>query len=115
MRSILKESTVPIFLFAIGFLPWIDNYAHIFGFSVGFLLSIALMPFITINSYSRQRKLFQIFVCLITVAIIFIVLFVFLYFLPIYDCEFCKFLNCIPITKDWCINQDIQLTRVDIL
>ncbi len=104
-----------VFLLAFGFLPWIDNYAHTFGFIIGFLLSYALLPYVTVKEYSNARKISQIIICLTTVAIIIITLFVILYKVPIYDCPFCKYLNCIPLTSDWCANQDIQINRVDIL
>jgi membrane associated rhomboid family serine protease len=39
-------------------LPWVDNYAHLFGFIFGFLLSYAILPFVTFGrNYDRRRKL----------------------------------------------------------
>jgi uncharacterized membrane protein YgcG len=45
--AILKMVGVTAVLFLAGLLPWIDNYAHLFGFIFGFLLSYALLPFVT--------------------------------------------------------------------
>jgi len=42
-------------LFLIGFLPWVDNFAHLVGFATGFLLSHALMPYIAFGKYSSYR------------------------------------------------------------
>ena len=35
------------------------------------------------------------------------------YVTPIHDCEVCKYFNCIPITKDFCADQNIDLRRVE--
>ncbi len=111
-----------LILFVFGFLPWIDNYAHTFGFIIGFILSFALLPYLTVQTdttpTTKNRntgRIALIISCLTAVAIIISTLFVILYFVPIYDCPFCKYLNCIPFTSDWCANQDIQISRVDIL
>ncbi len=45
--AILKMVGVTAVLFLAGLLPWVDNYAHLFGFVFGFLLSYGLLPFVT--------------------------------------------------------------------
>ena len=45
--AILKLVGVTAVFFLAGLLPWVDNYAHLFGFIFGFLLSYALLPFVT--------------------------------------------------------------------
>ena len=40
--AILKIVGITAVLFLAGLLPWVDNYAHLFGFIFGFLLSYAL-------------------------------------------------------------------------
>ena len=35
--------------FAFGLLPWLDNWAQLFGFLEGLALSFALFPFIQVN------------------------------------------------------------------
>ena len=42
--AVTQLSFIVGILFAVGFLPWIDNYAHVVGFVFGFLLSFALLP-----------------------------------------------------------------------
>ena len=44
--AVLKLAVIAIFLFLFGLLPWVDNYAHLFGFISGILLSFALLPYI---------------------------------------------------------------------
>lgn len=103
-------------LFMIGLLPWIDNYAHFLGFVIGFLLSTALIPDFTIGGQPNPtRKMLQIVICLSVVVFLIILLFVILYKVPIYDITFFKYLNCIPLTPDWCANQEIHINRVDVL
>ena len=47
--ALLKMVGVTAVLFLAGLLPWVDNYAHLFGFIFGFLLSYALLPFVTLG------------------------------------------------------------------
>ena len=44
--AVLKLAVIAVFLFLFGLLPWVDNYAHLFGFISGILLSFALLPYI---------------------------------------------------------------------
>lgn len=109
--ALLRLGGVALVLFLVGLLPWVDNYAHIFGFIFGFLLSYALLPFVSFGTYDRATKIILIWVCLIIVVVLFIGLLVLFYVHPISECSFCKYLNCIPITTDFCENQDIVLER----
>ena len=43
--AILKIVGITAVLFLAGLLPWVDNYAHLFGFIFGFLLSYALQVY----------------------------------------------------------------------
>ena len=54
--AVLKLVGVMAVFFLFGLLPWIDNYAHMFGFIFGFLVSYAIMPFVTFGLYDRRRK-----------------------------------------------------------
>ena len=108
----LKYSPVHKWMITIlipGLLPWIDNYAHLFGFIFGFLVSYAIMPFVTFGIYERRRKLILLWICLLSCIFIFVGLILLFYVTPIHDCEICKYFNCIPITKDFCSEQNIDL------
>ena len=130
--AILKLVGVTAMLFLFGLLPWVDNYAHLFGFIFGFLLSYALLPYVTLGSsssssnnnsevnnvsnnsnnssdYDRKRKVILIWICLVSVLFLFVGLLLLFYVTPIHDCEICKYFNCIPITKDFCADQNIDL------
>lgn len=99
--------------FVLGLLPWVDNYAHIVGFFTGFLLSYALMPYIAFDRtvHTRARRLALIILCLLFSVLIFTVLLVVFYLTPIYECEWCKYFTCIPFTKDFCADQNINFKK----
>lgn len=116
-KSLSKLITFALILFIVGLLPWIDNYAHIFGFFIGLLLSLALTPYLTpfSDAYTRRKKKIQIWVCMTLMIITFVLLLLPLYIYPLYKCSWCQYLDCWPLTPNWCENQDIKVTRLDIL
>ncbi|KAK8395160.1 hypothetical protein O3P69_006125 [Scylla paramamosain] len=97
--------------FLVGLLPWVDNYAHIFGFIFGFLLSYALLPFVSFGPYDRRRKVLLIWVCLVAVVVMLTALIILFYVTPIYECKICEYLNCIPLTRDFCAEQNIDFNK----
>lgn len=100
-------------LFLMGLLPWVDNYAHIVGFFTGFLLSYSLMPYVAFehNSHSKTKRAVLIAVCLIMFILIFVTLTVIFYNIPNTECEWCKYLTCIPFTKGFCADQNINFMQ----
>ncbi|KAL1116106.1 hypothetical protein AAG570_005601, partial [Ranatra chinensis] len=110
-RALFKLLSVTFALFCIGLLPWVDNFSHLFGFIFGFLLSYALIPFISFGAYDRQKKIFLISVCLITSVFLMLLLVLFFYVIPVYDCEVCGYLNCLPLSRDFCSSQNINFRR----
>jgi membrane associated rhomboid family serine protease len=100
-------------LFVLGTMPWIDNYAHFVGFLAGFLLAYALMPSITFSPSpgSSSRRTVLAALCFGAAALIFLVLVLVFYYTPIYDCAWCKYLTCIPFTKDFCASQNINFKK----
>lgn len=110
-QALCKLVSITIFLFFVGLLPWVDNYAHLFGFIFGFLLSYALLPFISFGPYDRQKKIALIWVCLLSASSLFILLVLLFYIIPVYDCKVCSYFNCLPITSDFCASQNINFKR----
>jgi len=115
-NSLWNLISIAIGLFILGLLPWIDNYAHIFGFFVGLMLSLALTPYLTPfnDTYSRRKKVIQIWVCIVLVIITFVLLPLPLYIYPLYKCSWCQYLDCWPLAPNWCENQGIKVPRLDI-
>lgn len=110
-RALLKLISIAMILFVIGVLPWVDNYAHLFGFLFGFLLSYALMPFVSFGPYDREKKIALIWVCLLSAIFLFCCLIILFYVIPIYDCEICTYFNCVPLTRNFCASQNINFKR----
>ncbi|XP_043241505.1 inactive rhomboid protein 2-like isoform X2 [Amphibalanus amphitrite] len=110
-RALLRLLGLTFVLFLIGLLPWVDNYAHIFGFIVGFLLSYALLPYVSFGPYDRARKKVLIAVCVTTVTLLILFLLVLFYVTPFYECKVCEYLNCLPLTRDFCAEQNINFDR----
>ncbi|XP_037073869.1 inactive rhomboid protein 1-like [Pollicipes pollicipes] len=110
-RALLRLVGLTLLLFVVGLLPWVDNYAHIFGFIVGFLLSYALLPYVSFGPYDRARKKVLIAVCVTTVTLLVLFLLVLFYVTPFYECPVCEYLNCLPLTRDFCAEQNINFDR----
>ncbi|XP_068251140.1 inactive rhomboid protein 1-like isoform X2 [Palaemon carinicauda] len=115
-RVLGKLVAMTVTLFLVGLLPWVDNYAHIFGFIFGFLLSYALLPFVSFGPYDKRRKVLLIWVCLVAVVVMLTALIILFYVTPIYECKICEYLNCIPLTRDFCAEQNINFNKkLDII
>jgi hypothetical protein len=110
-QALCKLLSITLALFLIGLLPWVDNYAHLFGFVFGFLLSYALLPFISFGVYERRKKIALIWVCLLSAGFLFSCLVLLFYIIPVYDCKICSYFNCIPFTRDFCASQNINFKR----
>ena len=111
--ALTKLLTILAIFFFLGLLPWVDNYAHIVGFITGFLLSYALMPYINYDRsiHSRSRRAVIISLCLGIVSLMFIILVLVFYYIPLEECSWCKYLTCIPFTKDFCADQNINFKK----
>ncbi|XP_014669279.1 PREDICTED: inactive rhomboid protein 2-like isoform X2 [Priapulus caudatus] len=109
--AILKLLLIFLVLIVIGLFPWVDNYAHIFGFAFGLLLSFALLPYVTFGEFDRRRKIATVVVSLLLALGLLAALIVLFYVVPIYDCKGCEYLNCIPWTDTFCKNYEIVISK----
>ncbi|XP_039754540.1 inactive rhomboid protein 1 [Pararge aegeria] len=112
-RALLKLIGIAIALFLLGLLPWIDNFAHVFGFIFGFLLSYALLPFITFGTYERRRKIVLVWMCLVSAAAMLCGLIALFYAAPAYECTACAYFTCLPFAPDMCASQDVRVRQLD--
>ncbi|ESN89904.1 hypothetical protein HELRODRAFT_91247 [Helobdella robusta] len=108
--AILKLSGLMLFLFLLGLMPMIDNFAHLFGFLFGFLLSFVLLPYISISVVDKRNKLMLMIGCFVVCVGLVLILLVVFYLGPIYSCSFCHFINCVPITDTFCRNMKLIKT-----
>ncbi|KPJ08199.1 Inactive rhomboid protein 1 [Papilio machaon] len=112
-RALMKLVGLAVALFLLGLLPWIDNFAHVFGFVFGFLLSYALLPFITFGPYERRRKIILVWVCLISALGMLCSLIALFYAAPAYECSVCAYFTCLPFAPDMCASQDVRVRQLD--
>jgi membrane associated rhomboid family serine protease len=102
-----------------GLVPWVDNYAHTFGFLAGLLLSYALLPELEkfpiiagggggerTHRDTRKNLLKSGLAVAVTIAIFCILMAIF--YSVAFDCTVCKILSCVPIFSDFCAEQNID-------
>ena len=112
--ALAKLLLLLLLLFVIGLLPFVDNYAHLIGFVVGFLLSFALLPYLTFGKFDRRSKLIGIIACLVITCGFFAMLVVLFYVSPIYSCPGCEYFNCIPFTATFCKSTELIIEKTEI-
>ncbi|XP_048482944.1 inactive rhomboid protein 1 isoform X2 [Plutella xylostella] len=112
-RALLKLLSLAALLFLLGLLPWIDNFANVFGFVFGFFLSFALLPFITLGIYERRRKIVLVWVCLFSAGGMLCALVALFYAAPAYECAACAYFTCLPFAPDMCSSQDVRVRQLD--
>ncbi|KAG5832172.1 hypothetical protein ANANG_G00288280 [Anguilla anguilla] len=106
-RAFAKLLCVVLLLFAFGLLPWIDNFAHAFGFASGLLLSFAFLPYISFGRADMYRKRCQILAALAAFLALLSGLAVLFYVRP-FKCDWCELLTCIPFTDTFCGKYDLN-------
>ncbi|XP_024862220.1 inactive rhomboid protein 1 isoform X2 [Kryptolebias marmoratus] len=106
-RAFAKLSTISVFFFSFGLLPWIDNFAHVCGFVSGFFLSFAFLPYISFGHSDMYRKRLQICGFLLIFLGLLSTLAVLFYVYPV-KCDWCEYLTCIPITDKFCEKYDLN-------
>ena len=114
--ALAKLAVIAVFLFLFGLLPWVDNYAHLFGFisgtlisslkirgnswnskcNSGILLSFALLPYIVFGEFDHGRKFYQaIFAIMIWLALMITLIVLFYNPNPLY-LEWAHRFTCVP-------------------
>ncbi|KAK6170344.1 hypothetical protein SNE40_018757 [Patella caerulea] len=109
--ALLRLLIPVLFLFILGLLPWFDNWAHLFGFIFGLLIAFVFMPYLSFGKFDRKRKIIGIVISLCVTLILYVLLIILLYIIPIRDCEACQYFNCIPFTSDFCENMGVSIKR----
>ncbi|KAF8905496.1 hypothetical protein CPB84DRAFT_1771583 [Gymnopilus junonius] len=83
--------------FAIGYIPYVDNFAHIGGFIMGLLVGTVFYP--VISTTKRHRSIIWVFrLCSIPLAIVLFVLLIRNFYTsdPYAACSGCRYLSCFP-------------------
>ena len=106
--AIGKLGLIMLVLVFVGLLPYIDNFAHIFGFIYGFFLSLILLPYVVVDQWDERRKQIQTVISMLAVIALSVLGFVLFY--DNYDISgtqtssIIQYLNCVPIVEDFCEN-----------
>lgn len=103
--DIIKLAVMLVIILAVGFLPYVDQWAHIGGFIMGFVLSGVLMPYIPPSKEERKNmkqnteKAVRIikYVLLgvgVPLVVVLFVAFFLVFYLAQPVCDNCSFLTC---------------------
>jgi len=87
--------------FGLGYIPGLDNFSHIGGFSMGLLLSVILLP--AIHQTKRHRIIFYVLrvLALVSAFVLFGVLINnFFTADPNTACQWCRYLSCWPTANN---------------
>ncbi|CAD5226400.1 unnamed protein product [Bursaphelenchus okinawaensis] len=106
VRALLLHLLLALLLFITGFLPYVDNWAHIFGFIFGCLASAALIPYMQFGD--KGTRLLVVVFSIITTIVMFVFLLVLFYGLPVINSPILTFLNC-PFSGHICDQQGLKL------
>ena len=106
LMAVLRLVGICLVLFAVGLLPFVDNWAHVFGFTYGAILSCLLLPDVAVRGV---RRLTIVIVSLLLAVAIPTGLVLLFYYFPVYECEACAYFNCIPFYPSFCATRRIQL------
>ena len=107
-------------LLLFGLVPWVDNYAHTFGFVNGLLLAYAILP--DLKKYpneqepeSAKKTITWRHALAITTAIAIFCVLIAVFYSFSFDCAICKMLSCLPIFSEFCAEQNIDFQTRHII
>jgi len=101
IRELIKMLFVVFVSLGIGFLPFVDNFAHVGGFGTGLVAGLIFLPSIKFNMKDRIIKKAVTILCIPLLLIIIIYLITSFYNSDATKCKWCKYVNCLPF-NGWC-------------
>jgi di/tricarboxylate transporter len=108
--NLMIYSLVLVLLFSLGLLPWLDNWAHIFGFISGVLLSGVLIKELQFEEKGLNK--FRVIVgSFLSFVFMFVVLVIVFYVTPPTEGSWVQYINCAPLDETFCQNMDVSITR----
>uniref|UniRef100_A0A915DQC3 Peptidase S54 rhomboid domain-containing protein n=1 Tax=Ditylenchus dipsaci TaxID=166011 RepID=A0A915DQC3_9BILA len=108
-KVLLIHLAIAAFLFLTGFVPYIDNWAQLFGFVIGCLLAAALIPYFHFGKQTRHQRIIIVVGSLSITFLIFVILFTTFYAYPIIDNPVFSWLNCPFTNSKVCDHQSLIL------
>ena len=107
-------TVVIVILFVLGLFPWMDNWAHLFGFFFGIFLSLILVKDFSLENPVTGKGLKHWHLVLISSVILLATLLLLIlsfYVFPITEASGISYFNCIPFTDTFCKNMDVSINR----
>jgi len=101
IKELVKMLFVVIVSLGVGFLPFVDNFAHVGGFFTGIIAGLIFLPSIKFNMKDRIIKKTITIVCIPVLFLLMLYLIISFYSSNARKCEWCKYVNCLPI-NGWC-------------
>ncbi|XP_062507609.1 inactive rhomboid protein 1-like isoform X2 [Corticium candelabrum] len=95
-----------VLFFLLGFLPYVDNYAHVAGFVFGLLLSAIFLPFIFVE---RQKRIVIMLVAGVVFVILHLLFWLLFFLVKDFNCSGCTYFTCVPLTDTFCKDLDNKL------
>ncbi|KAI6212837.1 hypothetical protein M3Y94_00076400 [Aphelenchoides besseyi] len=105
-RILFQHLAIAAGLFITGLLPFIDNWAQLFGFVFGILMAAALIPYI---EFGKGTRLLIVLSSLIITGLLFTFLVILFYGLPVLDIPVLSLFNCPFIDNKVCDQQGLIL------
>jgi len=100
-RELVKMLFVVIISLGVGLLPFVDNFAHVGGFITGIVSGLIFLPSIKFGLKDRIIKKTITIICIPVLFILIFYLIISFYKSDSISCEWCKYVNCLPI-NGWC-------------
>ncbi|KAA3679336.1 uncharacterized protein DEA37_0005516 [Paragonimus westermani] len=133
--GLCKNVLLVLGLFVCGFLPWVDNFAHLAGFISGVMLAFVMLPYRnmcvythrslsggsprdispsrqTPNSENSDKCRFPIeIVCSVLWMCLFLGWLFLFVFGPILNCAWCNYFTCIPLAPNLCDGFHVNVSQ----
>eukprot|EP00127_Corallochytrium_limacisporum_P000465 Clim_evm21s13 gene=Clim_evmTU21s13 len=107
--TFFKLFLLVLFSLAIGLLPWIDNFAHVFGLIMGILTGLIFLPYLTFSKWDARRKRLMLAIAIPLALIVFAIAFIAFYSTQNPNfCSWCRYISCVPFTDDWCSDEYVD-------
>ncbi|KIK55862.1 hypothetical protein GYMLUDRAFT_174979 [Collybiopsis luxurians FD-317 M1] len=101
VRRLILMTVELLIGFAIGYIPYIDNFAHLGGFLLGLLTGITFYPIISVTTRHRLITWACRVIALVLSIVLFVVLIRNFYTSdPYAACEGCRYLSCWPTSAN---------------
>jgi len=100
--ELFKLLLLLVFAFALGLLPYIDNWGNIGGFVFGALSALVFLPYITFGRWDATRKRVLLVVGFVGVVVLMVLWNVLLYTNQFNTCQWCNDFDCVNIVTDFC-------------